>query len=240
MTTSFKAAAALAAVILAAVVGFNLMGGSTGPGAPGPNPSPSPTASPIPMPAGDLAPGTYAFTIPYAAPALPFPKVILTLPAGWGRQNGVLGASGPGSGTLVFWQVDEVYAHPCQWNQPRIRPGPTVDGLATALAAVPLRNATTPVAVTVDGYVGKYLEWSVPDDADFATCDKESGTGYFKSWTAVDGGDRYQQGPGQVDRLWILDVNGVRVVIDAHFAKVATEAERAELTQIVDSIRFEP
>ena len=123
-----------------------------------------------------------------------------------------------------------------QWSGvPRIQPGPTVDGLASALAAVPLRNATTPVDVTVDGYTGKYLEWSVPDAIDFATCDKEDGEARFQSWTG-----RWQQGPGQVDRLWILDIDGARLVMDAWYAKETTAVDRAELTQIMDSIRFEP
>ena len=237
MTTPLKAAAGMAAVILAAVVGFNLIGGSSGPG--GPSPTPSPTPTPIPMPAGPLAAGTYAFTVRFGPPALPIPKVILTLPDGWDQTNGIL-SDDSSSTTIVIWQVDEVYAHPCQWSVPRIQPGPTVDDLASALATVPLRNATTPVDVTVDGYAGKYLEWSVPDGIDFATCDKDGGTSLFKSWTATDGGDRYQQEPGQVDRLWILDIDGVRVVIDAWFVKDTTEADRAELTQIVNGIRFEP
>ena len=26
---------------------------------------------------------------------------------------------------ITFWDVDEVYAHPCSWDRPRIQPGPT-------------------------------------------------------------------------------------------------------------------
>lgn len=51
-------------------------------------------------------------------------------------------------------------------------------------------------------------------------------------------GDRYQQAPGQSDRLWILDVNGERLLIDASYGPHVTAADRAELAAVVDSIRF--
>lgn len=60
---------------------------------------------------------------------------------------------------------------------------------------------------------------------------------FFKSWTDVEG-DRYQQGPGQIDWLWILDVEGHRLVIDATYLPGATGQDRAELAQVVSSIAF--
>ena len=59
----------------------------------------------------------------------------------------------------------------------------------------------------------------------------------FKSWNDAIG-DRYQQGPGQVDRLWILDVEGNRLLIDATYMPAATEQDRAELAMVVNSILF--
>ena len=95
-----------------------------------------------------------------------------------------------------------------------------MDELAAVLEARPLRNATAPVAVNLGGYHGKYLDRSVPVDIHFSDC------------------DRHQQGPGQVDRLWILDVEGSRLVIDATYMPGATERDRAELAKVVDSIAF--
>jgi hypothetical protein len=238
MTPAIKFSAAIAAVVIVAIVGYNLLPrGSSGIGGQGATPSPTSTPSPIPIPSGEglLAAGTYALTLDE-----PFPKLIITLPDGWSGSSGMVAkeindttvvnlitnASAPG---------DAVYAQPCQWSGTEIQPGPTVDGFASALATVPLRNATTPVDVTVGGYQGKYLEWSVPNDVDLATCDKQDGEARFMSWTG-----RWQQAPGQVDRLWILDIDGTRLVMDAWFLKETTEADRAELTQIMDSIRFEP
>jgi hypothetical protein len=43
---------------------------------------------------------------------------------------------------ITFWDVGEVYRHPCQWKGKRmIQPGPTVAGLAKVLANRPLRDA---------------------------------------------------------------------------------------------------
>ena len=41
-----------------------------------------------------------------------------------------------------------------------------------------------------------------------------------------------------MDRLWILDVDGERLVIDASTLPDATAEDRAELERVVDSIRF--
>ena len=141
---------------------------------------------------------------------------------------------------VQFWDVEEIYGHPCEWRGTLFQPGPTVDDLAEALAMVPLRNATQPVEAEIDGYAGKHLEWSVPEDINFADCDTDGGEPYFQSWTGdVWGGGRYQQAPGQVDRLWIVDVGGTRLVIDAFEMPSATAQERAELEAVIGSIRFE-
>jgi hypothetical protein len=68
----------------------------------------------------------------------------------------------------------------------------------------------------------------------------DGGVHYLESWTgyATGGGYRYQQAPGRVDRLWILDVEGRRLVIDASYRAASTEQHRAELQQVVDSIQI--
>ena len=61
----------------------------------------------------------------------------------------------------------------------------------------------------------------------------------YLSWNGRAGGTRYQQVPGQVDRLWILDVDGQAVVIDASYGPDAPAAVQEELAAIVDTLRFE-
>ncbi len=45
---------------------------------------------------------------------------------------------------------------------------------------------------------------------------------------------------GQHDTVYIVDVDGTRQVIDTLYLPGASAADRAELDQIVASIRFEP
>ena len=81
----------------------------------------------------------------------------------------------------------------------------------------------------------------VTGDADFEGCDVEPSNGHrdFVSWLGDGYGERYQQFAGQIDRLWVLDVEGQRLVVDATFAPGTPEADRDELAQIVKSLRLE-
>jgi hypothetical protein len=167
------------------------------------------------------------------------PKIEITVPEGWFNYQGASVGKGnelPQKVFVFFWDVAKVYSTPCKWKgKPMVDPGPDVDGLAAALAAQPLRNASAPNDVELAGYHGKYLELSVPSDIDFGDCDE----GVFESWTANGwGSDRYQQSPGQVDRIWVLDVDGERLLVDASYLPEANSGDRAELESVVHSIRF--
>ena len=176
------------------------------------------------------------------------PKIEITVPEGWFNFDGW--AMGKGQDYRVihvlFYDVAEVYRTPCDWaGKPMIDPGRDVEGLATALAKQPLRNATAPTDVELAGFRGKYLELSVPTDISFDEARKEEALfpdcdeATFLSWTARGwAGVRYHQAPGQVDRIWILDVDGQRLVVDAAYLPEATRQDRVELERVVDSIRF--
>lgn len=163
------------------------------------------------------------------------PRIALTLPSGWFNYNG-WGVNDGGPLSLSFWDVAKVYPTPCRWQgKPKIDPGRTVDGLARVLATRPLRHASRPRDVVLARFRGKYLRWSVPSKINFSRC----GQGYFESWTGRGWTtDRWQQGPGQVDRIWILNVHGKRLVADASYLPSATRKDRAELDRVVHSIRF--
>jgi hypothetical protein len=191
--------------------------------------------------------GTYRLELNRIAVAgAKLPPILITVPDHWNSAGWLLNQPRSGESAppvaVQFWEVEQVYRHPCQWKGSLFWPGPTVDDLAKALAEVPLRNATKPIAVTLDGYSGKYLEWSVPADIDFSKCDADGAEHFFESWTGSvvgDEGDRYQQGPGQVDRLWILDISGTNLVIDGFSMPSGTDKEREDLLGVVKSIRFE-
>lgn len=207
----------------------------------------SAAAGPLPRPLGPgkqkLSPGLHVLDLVSReqrdAPRgyAHLPRIAITLPSGWFNYDGWALNDG-GTLSLAFWDVDKVYRTPCRWQgEPKIDPGRTVEGLARALTARPLRHAGSPTDVELDGFHGKYLRWSVPAKIDFSRC----GQGYFESWTGRGWAtDRWQQGPGQVDRLWILDVKGRRLVIDASHMPWATRKQRYELGRIVHSIKFLP
>lgn len=180
-----------------------------------------------------------------------YPSYVVVVPDGWAPAGGhfvmkytfehppVLG--------LSVWDVGQVFRDPCHWVGQEYDPGPTVENLVAALVAQPLRNASQPTDITLAGYSGKYLEWSVPADlssstwTDFDACDLDPSDlahRNFNSWLGNGMGNRYQQVPGQVDRLWVLDVDGQRLVIDATYSADTTEADREELAAAVASIRF--
>jgi hypothetical protein len=144
----------------------------------GPSAPPTTALHATPMPSGvvDLKTWTYALAYPLLdLPGKPFPRVVITVPDGWTINNGLAVQTPidtPRQLAVAFWDVVDVYANGCHWLGPKIHPGPTVDELAAVLAARPLRHATAPVAVSLGGYHGKYMEWSVPADTKFSDCDQ--------------------------------------------------------------------
>jgi hypothetical protein len=174
----------------------------------------------------------------------------VTIPArGWYAPGGGIlmkndSADPPdGAGMIVFGETTgySVNGDPCRWSTTRSEaPATTVDDVVAALAAQASRDATVPVDITVDGYAGKSITLRVPDDVPhtggprgFTDCHE----GKFRSWTTPSG-ERYHQGPGQIDKLWIVDVNGVVVVIDIAYYEGTPAAHVAELEAIVASITF--
>ena len=166
-------------------------------------------------------------------------RIGITVPDGWFNYDGWAMSKGHLWRAPVFvmlWDVARVYPTPCRWKgKPLVDPGTGVTGLAAALARQPLRHATTPAAAALDGHRALYLELSVPTGVRFDECDG----GTFESWTANGwASDRSEQKPGQVDRIWIVEVDGQRLVVDASYLPGATPSDRAELARVVSSIRF--
>jgi hypothetical protein len=90
-----------------------------------------------------------------------------------------------------------------------------------------LTTATDPVPVAVDGHDGLYLELSTPADLDYATCQKDG----LVAW---DDATAWAE-PG-VTRLWILDVDGQRVVLTLNGEP--TKATERVFTGMVRSAEF--
>ena len=110
---------------------------------------------------------------------------------------------------------------------PDIPVGPSVDDFANALADHPLIDATTPTSVSLGGYSGKYIDLQLPSEI---TC-----TFAYYPWEPA----MPAQGPSHRWHLWILDVEGIRVVVQTADFAGTTASDLAELQAIVDSIQIE-
>ena len=167
-------------------------------------------------------------------------------PPGWSSPDGrTVLKRGPEVLAVSVWDVEKVPRDACHWRGNLDEPGPTVDDLVGALVAQKTRIATEPIDGTLGGYSGQYLEWSVPadmvvtGDADFHGCDSP-GNGHLDlvGWFSNLDAEQYAQVAGQVDRLWVLDVDGQRLLVDAAYSPDASQADRSELDQVAESIRF--
>lgn len=210
--------------------------------------SPTPSEVPRPMdptrsssaPNTPLLPGRYVVPIPERrAPPLPLPTV--DLPAGFWFDRGfgafeTIGSSPTNHRRVVaFWNGEALRVAPdfCVPDSPRDfkHPGQSVADLAQLLAHQRGLRATDPVPISVGGYHGLYLEMARPVGR--SRCD----VGVL--WvTDKEGPYNDYLSPGGLDRLWILDVEGERIVITASTSRAATKAQRAELTDIVTSTTF--
>jgi hypothetical protein len=205
------------------------------PGGAGQTSTSVPTPAAPPMADGKhLPPGRYAF-ITGSSDFDNSQRITMDVPGGWDGSDGHVISKGPGQG-ISTWMVRNVYADPCASTGTLLDPpaGSSVDGLVAALAAQKGRHASTPTDVTLDGFTGTYMELTTPAGIDVADCDG----GEFRSW--VDWGGERNTEPGQRDMLWILDVDGVPLVIDAALGAETSGRDRAERIQIVESTQIEP
>jgi hypothetical protein len=241
---------AVAAFVLIAFVGVNLLGsrGQRGVGAPGgtasptpsaqsspaevpspspvPPPSPAPSRTPLQLPTlgGELQAGTYQLTADFPVLAT------VEVPAGWSDcTNGPLEQTvcrpdGTGVGLMI---VDNVVADPCSNVGLDPPVGPSIHDLADAIAALPGFHATTPIDVTVDGHPATELTVTAPASSQ---CE-------LLTWMGPDRTNGVAL--GEVNKLHIVDVGGVRVLIAAAFQPSGGVPDiPADMEGVFESVRF--
>jgi hypothetical protein len=114
--------------------------------------------------------------------------------------------------------------------------GPSVDELASAWANVPAVEVNSTSDVTVDGYVGRAVEFTVPD-YDASECTQNQ-FGLWQAGSLSNIPDYWAQGPNVHLQLWILDVDGTRLVIKASYFPNTSEQDRADIDTILNSIQI--
>ena len=229
---------AAAAVVVIALIGLNLVVGPNV-GAPDPSAAPTPTTDPMSRlqfwTGRELPPGEYVIDDPFPA------RIRITVPSGWHAFGATETLAGictnaceqPDRVALAFWIVTNVYADPCDragLADPPI--GESVDDLVAALVDLPRREATAPRAESIRGYPATYLELTA--DGTLGDCALPG----FRAWTA--GTEFRESPPGERDRLWILDVDGTRLMVDIAWPPNASAEDVAELETVIESLRIEP
>jgi hypothetical protein len=252
MPTSVKLMISAAAVVVAAVIGINLLGANNGsvggePTPPPATPVPTPTASPTPTPtepsfgtsapfapSGPLELGRHTFT----SGGLRFSVDIQT--TGW-VSNGQFaidreaGITADGAG-FILWPATTpigVFADPCTSTEGPVI-GPSPGDLAAAVAALPGTDLVeAPTDVTVGGYPAKHVAITVREDIGCVPTQ-------FYMWYGSGPDDaRYATELGSTVQSWIIDVNGTIAWIDGETYKGAGPEPVQLIQQVIDSVQFE-
>ncbi len=162
-------------------------------------------------------------------------RITLNPPDGW--EHGRLGAlnwfqpPADRPALLLVTTVANVLAAPC--GSPRRPPiGPTVDDLVAGLTALGL-GASRPVEATVDGHRGKRFTMGAPPSL-------EGCVGSISVWENRGGSFFSYLDFGEETEIWILDVEGTRLVLRTIVLPDTTPQERAATQAMFDSIQLEP
>jgi hypothetical protein len=210
-------------------------------------PSATPPTSPSPTPAGDdpLVEPPRTRRHVNTVDGVPFS---FSVPAhGWERFGSISinkSETGPqGAEAIIYWSsfpdgdyIDPYghYADPCtHLLSPPV--GPSAADLAAAVSRAPGTELVKgPSDVTVGGYPAKHAVLTVRKK--HVGCDP----GFFYTWHDVLGGALWTRTVvGATVRVWIVDVDGTRLFIEAATTPQASSGLDQEIQQIVGSIRFE-
>jgi len=225
------AASMVAAVVVGAVAVGPMVWESAGPAPVAGMPS-SPTLVEATATAG---PGRGTAFFGGSVPEVP---VTFTMPAGWEVHDRVFVSKSDADPIfgLVFMDVGNIYAEGCKWVPLDPPPGPSVDDLVSAYSKLPgfggpARN------VTVDGFDGKQIQYTVPD-YDENECIGDGFGIFHEDHMSGDAPTLVAQTPKQENRLWILDVGGTRLVILAGGPQNMSPQDRSDLDGILSSIQI--
>lgn len=184
-------------------------------------------------------PGAYAMTARGHGEASA-PVAVVDVPAGFTNSGGFamwpqeVAAEAEPYQAIQYWTVYGVHSDPCRHRVAAPKIGGSVVDLVNALEGQKITTKSVPERISLDGHDGVYVELQIPSKVRFERC----GLGYLMVWDGiVNDGQHAWNEPG-LDRLWILDVDGVRVVLLASTSPEATDAQAEVLTDIITSVRF--
>lgn len=229
----FAAAAAVVAIIGAFALSPALRGGTVDPPVVAAPSSPV-VASPSPsaVETATFGPGRGTGVFWGSDPEI---SATFTMPAGWATEGGyVYRRDADVTFGLVFVDVANIFTDGCRWKTVDPEPGPTVDDLVSAFAQVPGIKGTAR-NITVDGFRGTLLEYTVPDYNEDDCTEGRFGI-VREDGFASPGPNLWAQVPRQQNQIRILDVNGTRLVIITTYLPKTSAADRRDLDAILESV----
>jgi hypothetical protein len=256
MNNPLRIAIAAAAVLVVALIGFNVLprqGGIGGPTVtPSPAPTASPTSSPSPSPSSSrvalqaprdidtqLKPGTYQVATPFAMP------FAITFTSNWTPKALTQGdveflKSSPIDGNLYITAdlIEGVFTDPCHSSSGATKAPTTLAGVVQALTHMVGFTAGPVTDVTIGGYTAKHVV--ITNSIDTATAGCTQGPMLpILTWR---GGPSTGAGTngGLTEELWFVEFNGTIVVIDGETGPTTAAADRLEIGTTVSTITFQP
>jgi hypothetical protein len=231
-------AIAATVVVVIGVVGFNLLpahGIIGGPlVSPSPSAPPAATSTPItPDLSTEIDPGSYVISTPQV-------RVRLIVPAGWsgGETNIWRLPAGGFRGMLELavtpYEVSLAVADVCtdEADVDFVEVGPTVEDLTSALESQTGVQRWGPTDITLGGFPTKKLVLTLLPD-----CPGSQGHGFWADATRTWGlGLKH----GETGIVYVVDVNGERLVITSQYGADASAEDIAQLEAITASIVIEP
>ena len=238
------AVAGLAAAAALTTIGF-LAGASSvdrGQAPPPTNPGEN-TREPVPLAGyeGSIRPDLYKVPL-WGDPRAAGPQALVEIPegyftgGGWAIQVGD-DEQDAGLSNLSYWYADKVARDPCASATTSGPIGPTARDLVTELTRQPGNVLSDPKPVTIDGNDGFYLTFRLPSDTDLTQCERRA----HILWTTAGyrfGGEDPDADADAVTHLWILDVDGQRMIIAATISADEEPDRNAELLEMARDTHF--
>ena len=193
------------------------------------------------MPSGDVAiePGTCL--VPEAA-GWSVVDFTVTFPDGWRARDAHQfdrNSDEPDEIGILPFVVDDIYADACEGDRGAVTEvGPSAQDLVEALLAQPGPAKSDPVEAILGGYPATRIDLRVPKRLQSQDCFLGPGTG-VQLWLTKP--DKYLVLDAEgIVSVYVVDVNGQRQVFTTQYRPAHTsEEERAELQQVLDSIRIQ-
>jgi len=228
MNAMVRVGVAAVVVVAAALLGFRYLADRVGTDEADPTP---PAATLLNDLDGPLEPGAA-----YAIDGVPGTRIVLTAPDGWVKNfiPDVIWTSNSVA-SVGFGTVHNLQLNPCIAAEGEMDPpvGPSVNDLVAGLRRLPGLD-TAVSQVTIAGLPATRVDLTVADPIDGCY---RGATGGF--WELANGELLPPPKPFARHTVWVLDVEGTRLVIFAEIRSAATTQNEADVASIIETLHIE-